>query len=244
MHIISLYPHSGIHLAIIIDNEGNTSEDTSSPDTKKKKNDTQKLLEKEEEKKENREHSLGSENIIKFNGQAHQFRLIFESLNFHVLSFNTLGLQSIVHLTQVITTYVDPNDLSALVLIVLCKDKTCEEFEMVKVLECFSRFYARICKIFFTHYTKPKRSPVPPEIIPENSVVLTVTSNGSYEPNYLPLVRTFAKIQGDFFKCPLKECFDELNDELMEQDGRDTCYLYAIGPHTVLPTPYVPFNDK
>lgn len=196
-----------IHLAIIVDNEGEQQVE------------------------------VGTEKKVSLNAQAERFRVFFKKMKFLVLSFNNISPESIENLFRFFTTSINPDDLAGFVLVSLCKGDACAEFNFENVIFHFlsQEIFIKVNKLFFTHYTKPKKSPIYPAMIPKNSVILSVTSSPKDE---LLIFQAFSRNFEKAFHSPVKTCFQKFHDEIC---NNATCVnMNDLGPSYVFSAPYEP----
>lgn len=108
-------------------------------------------------------------------------------------------------------TSVNSDNLAGLVLISLCKGNAFSEFNLERILSKFvDPQFAKVNKLFFTHYTNASECQVHPATILQNSIVLTVSSTSNNVPH---IFKTFKDNFEVAFQKPVKKCFQVFHDE-------------------------------
>lgn len=148
---------------------------------------------------------------VPLNPPARKLKQDLEKQGQLVFVFNSLSIQSVSQLLEVIASTIKSSELAAFSLIILAKDNNYEEI-LINLEKPFKPL-SKVPKIFFTHINSDdsKVSPVLPEL-PPNSIGFTVKSSKTSFA-----IEIFNQtIEASFVK-PVTDCFGEMQARLEEK---------------------------
>lgn len=217
-------------MAVIIDNEGTPSNRESLPNG---------------DYEETELHTT-----VKLNPRAKVLKKYFHDQGQLVFAFNSLNVQSINLLLKILTTTIVSAEVAAFTLIVLCKEKGCEEIQLQDIIDHVSHLFAKVPKIFFAHFTKPKNQIILPEksTLPKKSLAFIIVSPtvSQSSDDDLQVIRIFQETVEASFGKPVTECYRDMKTKILRLEGRPRCrYEETFGQSScALPSIYIPSTSK